>query len=138
MLTVSLVNAEQMGAGCCQLPWGQSWARMHITHVQRVQEFRQVDGAMWTHLPVSTLSHYRISDEAAETDKPRQRGTKSPGSTPRQLEVDIHPGPGVEPSICVIPSKTPSSGISPPYSPSIRCGEDTRQAHGSSFQKNNL
>lgn len=49
---------------------------MHMTHVQRVQESRQVDGAMWTHLPVSTRSHYHISDEAAETDKPRQRGKR--------------------------------------------------------------
>lgn len=31
--------------------------------------------------------------------------------------MDINPGPGVEPSVCVIPSKTPSSGISPPPFP---------------------
>lgn len=60
MLTVSLVNAEQMGEGCCQLPWGQSQGTHTHTHMQRVQESRKVDGAVWTPLPVSTRSHSHI------------------------------------------------------------------------------
>lgn len=56
MLTVSLVNAEQMGEGCCQLPWGQSQGRHMHTHVQRVQEFHPADkGAVWTPLPLALI-----------------------------------------------------------------------------------
>lgn len=75
MLTVSLVNAEQMGAGAASSLGDSPRGTMHITHVQRVQESRAMDGAVWTHLPVST-AHTIISDEAAvETDN-QDRGAQ--------------------------------------------------------------
>jgi hypothetical protein len=35
VLTVSLVNAEQMGEGSCQLPWGQQWSMHACAHMCR-------------------------------------------------------------------------------------------------------
>ena len=91
-------------------------------------------GAAWTPLPVSARSLYHIYKMVLV----------------RQTKTEVHTGSWVHPeaagggckptaghgalSLCH-PGKTPSSGISPPCSPSTRCREDTRQAHSGLLQK---
>lgn len=123
VLTVSLVNAEQMGEGCCQLPWGQSQGTYTHKHVQRVQESHPGDGAVGTTLPVSTRSHHHVHKmvPVRRTKTEVHTGSWPPASA--ALEVEVNPGPGMDPLVCVAQAKLPALGSLHPVPPSSAAGK---------------
>lgn len=130
MLTVSLVNAEQMEEGRCQLPWGQSQGTHTHTRVQRDRSPTQwmvLCGILCPLAVVHIITHTRWCWEDRQTRTEVHSGSwihggswkgKQPKAWHRAL------------SLCH-PAKLPAWGSLHPLL-------GTHQAHRGLFQKNNL
>lgn len=86
VLTVSLVNAEQMGEGAW-LPWGQLWAKLGCACMYRATYGAYkglTDGASWAHVPSSTytIAHVRMT-RVGRRDGQRQGCAASRSATAR-------------------------------------------------------